>query len=683
MDQTADLYEKSVAAADYPQVMKDGVIRFVVPFWSIADQSRITLPPQPPAYWTPQRDVYLRASIHNEAFWAGAIGIAITKMVSLAWEIKSSSARRAKKMQEVLLQADGRRVGWVGFLSKQLRDYLNTDNGCHFQVVRKTKAYGSEIVGLKHLDSLRVTRTGDPRYPVLFRDRMNRLHQLRDYQVVSLSDMPDPGEMWYGVGFSAASRAYAAIYKLATIEWYLREKVGGLHPLAIHIVNIGMGDQIKDAIKVAKEDQMAKNVAAYMGAVIVPTPKDSVPEVKTIPLAEFPDRFNRKEEFDIAVLTYANAIGLDPQELQPLSGQPLGTGAQSQVLDDKAKGKGLAAWRQDTTHALNEFVLDEKSTFAFTERDYRDQERKTAVQKGHAEVAKLRIDSGVTTPDEEKQILVDFDDLPKAFLPQDVTPGDSVSDTDKVEQEEAEQAAAGQLPDTARPDEKPETETASEEDAALEEGADAKRKPALKKPVVTEKTHYTGAMVALFLPAPVAKKLALDDPEALPPDELHITLAYLGDTATETMDREAARHVVELVASSSPAIQGLINGQGRFVVDEAEGAFAHFLTYDSPALPDLRQKLVADLKAAGIAPVENHGFTPHITLIYNNDDLPPAVDLPVKDVKIPALVLAWGDERESFPFQGETVKASQEALAEAEARLAKLFGENPEEIAVP
>lgn len=690
MDQTADLYNKSVAAADYPQVMRDGVIRFMVPFWAISDQSRILLPPQPPAYWSPQRDAYLRASIHNEAFWAGAIGIAMTKMVGLAWEIKSSVPRRAARAQDILLQGDGRRVGWVGFLSKQLRDYLTTDNGSHFQIVRASKASGSRIIGLKHLDSLRCVRTGDPKYPLIFRDRMNRLHELRDYQVVSLSDMPDPGEMWFGVGMCAASRAYAAIYKLATIEWYLREKVGGLHPLAIHIVNGLLANQMDNAIKAAQEETVSKGVAAYMGAIIVPVPKENPPEVKTIPLAEFPDRFDRKQEFDIAVLTYANAIGLDPQELQPLSGQPLGTGAQSQVLDDKAKGKGLAAWRQDFTHALNEFVLDEKTTFAFTERDYRDQERKTAVQKARADVAKIRIDAGVTTPDQELQILVDADDLPKEFLPQDLTPGDSVSDTDKVEQEaDAQEGAAAAENMGPRPAESGEDQekpgdnsvdnsrdrTADKPDEDADE--DEEKKPAAKKPASKEAapSHYTSAMVALFLPESVARELALGEEDALPPSELHITLAYLGDTAAESIDREAVEEVVESIAAGARAIDGVINGQGLFIVDETEGTYAHFLTYDSPGLPALRQQLVESLKAAGIPPVENHGFTPHITLKYSDSPTPPKVELPVKDVKMPALVLAWGDERIQFPFQGETVKASEEALEEAQARLAKLFEE--------
>jgi hypothetical protein len=89
--------------------------------------------------------------------------------------------------------------------------------------------------------------------------------------------------------------------------------------------------------------------------------------VATIPLADFPDNFNRKDELDIAVLSYANNLGLDVQDLQPLTGRALGTGAQSQVLDEKSKGKGLAAFRQQFVHSFNTWVLPGMTTMAFAE----------------------------------------------------------------------------------------------------------------------------------------------------------------------------------------------------------------------------------------------------------------------------------------------------------------------------
>ena len=438
-----DFLQQSVTAGDNVSVTTSGgVLRLMVPFLSIGatDPQAIGTPPQPPPYWTFNRDAILRATVFQEAMWAASVGIAITKMASLSWSIVGDIPLRVKKAQSLLLSADGSRYGWSGFLAKQVRDYLTCDNGSHFEIVRATSALGSKITGLRHLSSLRCMRTGDPDIPIIYRDRRGRWHELKDYQVVSLADMPDADETYYGVGLCAASRAYNAIYKMTAIEWYLREKVAGLRPLAIYIVNGMMDNQIKNAVKSAEEDVIAKGVTAYMGAVIIGTPKDSVPQLVTIPLAELPDRFDRKEEFDIALLTYANSIGLDPQELQPLTGQSLGSGAQSAVLDSKEKGKGLSFWRQAYTHGLNQYVLDEMSTFAFIEKDYRDMKLSADISKLRADAAKIRVDSTITTPAQELQVMVDMDELPKEFLPSDQTPSTNLDDTEKPETEDQPEA---------------------------------------------------------------------------------------------------------------------------------------------------------------------------------------------------------------------------------------------------
>lgn len=430
------LISKSVTAGDVGDVGQNGVIRMIIPLGSWGIDSH-ALPAKLPPYWTQSRDFVLSSTVHHEAMWGAAVGIAITKTASLSFEIQGDVPLRVKRGQELFLSADGRRVGYVSFMAKHLRDFLTTDNGAFIEIVRATKSAGSAIIGIRHLDSRRCTRTGDPDIPVLYRDRMGVIHEMRDYQVIMLADMPDPADTYYGVGLCAASRAYPAIYKLASIEWYLREKVAGLHPLAIHIVNGILSNQLNDAIAGAKQETLGKGVAQYMGAVIVGIPAQTAPELVTIPLAELPDGFNRKEEFDISLLTYADCLGLDPQDLQPLTGQMLGTGAQSQILAEKAGGKGLAAWRQQWTHAVNEFILPEETVFVFVEKDYRDLKMKADVSKARADVSKVRIDAGITTAQQELQVLVDDDELPKEFLEVDATAGESLSDDEKpIEQDE-------------------------------------------------------------------------------------------------------------------------------------------------------------------------------------------------------------------------------------------------------
>jgi len=434
-DSNTDFLKKSVTAQDLGEVMKGGVMRLIIP-WAAYGYDQIQLPPKPPAFWTPQRDAVLRSTIYHEPMWAGAVGVGITKMASLAFEITSKVPKRQKEAQQLLLGADG--TSYIQFIAKGLRDFLTTDNGMFVELVRAKESLSSKIIGLRHLDSARCTRTGDIETPVLYRDRAGRIHELQDYQVLMFADMPDPAESYFGVGMCAASRAYIAIYKLAAIEWYIAEKVAGLHPLAIHIVNGVLDAQLKGAVDTAREEQVSRGIAAYMGAVIVGVPQQTAPSLVTIPLAELPNRFDRKEEFDLAVLSYANDLGLDIQDLQPLSGQSLGTGAQSNVLADKAQGKGLIIWRQEWTHLFNEYILDDLTEFAFIERDYRDRKQAADLQKTHAETAKARIEAQITTAEQEMVIMVQEDEIPAEFLPQAtsaaVTP---LSDTDKPDEADA------------------------------------------------------------------------------------------------------------------------------------------------------------------------------------------------------------------------------------------------------
>lgn len=427
--------QKSVTANEITTVKNGAVINLVVPFYQGYD--RLSLPPQAPPYWSLQRDAILRATVHHEAMWAAAVGIAISKLAALSFNVISKKPRLAKEAQDILINADGERVGWVGFISKVVRDYLTTDNGTFIEVVRATKSPGSKVLGLRHLDSMRITRTGDPAIPALYRDRWGKIHEMKDYQIIMFSDMPDPSETYYGVGMCAASRCYGAIYKLASIEWYLREKVSGLHPLAIHIVNGVLDQQLKGAIDAAKQEEISRGLVAYMGAVIVGIPAEQQPMVATIPLAELPDRFQRKEEFDLSMLTYADSIGLDIQELQPLSSGNLGNSTQSQMLHDKARGKGLTAFRQDFTHAMNHYVLPDGVEFEWLEKDYRDLTQKEDITTKRVANAQARITAQITTPAQELQLLVDEDELPKEFLTVDHTPEENLGDNEDADDQEA------------------------------------------------------------------------------------------------------------------------------------------------------------------------------------------------------------------------------------------------------
>lgn len=424
----AQVLKKSVTAEDYNvSPMQNILMHFIQP--------GVSTTPDLPAFWSPQRDYVLYGTLYRESMWAAAIYLAITKQVAESFEVDSDIPLRARRAQELFLGMDGGR-GWVSGLSRHLQAYLLTGNGGPVEIVRASGAPGSRILGLIPLDTFRTIRTGDPDVPLLYRDRRGYLHEIKVHEAFILSDSPDQSDLWYGIGHCSSERSYNAISKLEYIERYIRDKVSGQRALALDFINGVIDTQIRDAKTAAQAEAQAKGIVQYMGSVIIALMGDTPPQHVRINLAELPDGFNRKEEFDIAILTYARSIGIPVQDLQPLSGQGLGTGAQSVVLDEAAKGQGRAAWRKDWAHAVNQYVLDDKTTFHFSEKDIRDREREAKIRIDEAGAIKTWIDTGAITPAQALQLGVDRDQLPKEFITVDVTPGDTLSDTEKPETEE-------------------------------------------------------------------------------------------------------------------------------------------------------------------------------------------------------------------------------------------------------
>lgn len=406
----------SVTKGDQAQSYVDPIS--VMPFYAAYGSASIyKMLPDLPIYWSRNRDYYLRRTVLHEVHWSNAVGIAITKQAAKQFNLKSSNDLRRRKLRDIFLQANAGK-GWVHFLFQSLRDYLTTDNGSFVEIVRASSASGAKILGIVHLDSWRCTRTGDPETPVIYRDREGVLHELKDYQVFDITDMPDPAESFFGVGLCAASRAYNSIRRFAFINQYLLEKVSGMRPQSLHFITGVTERQLQNAMQTTEAEVRGKGAVAYRGAVMIPfIQRDAISHVE-IPVASLPDNFNYDDEESAALLAYANAIGMDIQDLKPLTGQALGTGAQSQVLHDKAGGKGLAAWDQDWEHKVNEWICDPDSSFFFMENDYRDEKQKADIASAWSSTAATLVgkDGVILQPAQAQKLLVSKDVLPPDIL---------------------------------------------------------------------------------------------------------------------------------------------------------------------------------------------------------------------------------------------------------------------------
>ncbi len=153
-----------------------------------------------------------------------------------------------------------------------------------------------------------------------------------------------------------------------------------------------------------------------------------------------------------------------------------------------------------------------------------------------------------------------------------------------------------------------------------------------------------GAIIALFPSKDDAQALALSG--GLSASELHITLLYLGkELSDEQVD--LIRAFLPVFAERLDPLEAKVTAVSRFT--EADGKTANVLLIDGPDFPSFREGLAAGLWILGIETPSEHGFIPHITLSYSEDERL-VEDHNGRELVFPAISLARGDEIEHFGF---------------------------------
>lgn len=179
-------------------------------------------------------------------------------------------------------------------------------------------------------------------------------------------------------------------------------------------------------------------------------------------------------------------------------------------------------------------------------------------------------------------------------------------------------------------------------------------KDAPRTPDAVKKAGHTGVMVALMLPEETAAAIAAINGVTEPADQLHMTLAYLGDSGEQALASNKGRIIAAMeqwATQSGKKLTGVINGVGRFATEERDGTNAVYLSPDMPELPALRQSLVEWIETSGFDYAQEHGFTPHITVAYVPKAEPtPTVRIDAIPLTFDAVTLAWGDEHYHFPM---------------------------------
>ncbi len=444
----------AIQGTTYPEPTYGGALLQLAIPWLPAAPTYTDLP----IYWTWRRDVLLSATMHKEDMWSSAVARTATKFAAHGFTIKDSkdSKLRVANSQKLLKEADGGQ-GWVTFAEKVIQDLLLCDNGIFMRVrhaddtVVKLKGVvvktmdgdfveadliesspGAKITGLYHMDSLRCMRTGNLAYPVRYQPPLGPPQLLRWDQVLMYADMPSPRAELYGVGFCAASRAYKTISTIAGLRQLLHEFVTGGGANKLVFVGGIQEQTLRGLISAGLSENQAKGFVYYLSAILGAIPGDSPVTTTEVLLKSLPQGFDPKQILDDAYLIYANAIGVPVQDLQPLSGQGLGTGTQSVILQEQARGIGMAAFLKWWEQTFSDRVLPATTELSFDdEHDLRDQEQRAKVAKLRADERAARIQSGEISPAMARQLAADAGDLPQELLAADATPGGQISDDEK------------------------------------------------------------------------------------------------------------------------------------------------------------------------------------------------------------------------------------------------------------
>lgn len=162
-----------------------------------------------------------------------------------------------------------------------------------------------------------------------------------------------------------------------------------------------------------------------------------------------------------------------------------------------------------------------------------------------------------------------------------------------------------------------------------------------------EDENSRGVMVAFYPSRVTADALAIRGGEK--PEEIHLTLAYLG-TVDEIGSPQRLAQAVQSFAGSASPIEGEIAGTGIFTAGPEPVTYASF---DAPGLPTFREILVSALNDAGFPPRSDHGFTPHMTLAYEARPLATVENL---RVRFETVSLVVGGERTDFVLTGEPLE---------------------------
>lgn len=332
-----------------------------------------------PAWWSRQRDNYLREIMTKSDHLAGALYNLSIKLRTIPLNIvaRNESIKphvdiAESYQKEIEIMSDFGR-GFDSLFSKWIEDFHTQDNGAFLEIIAdgpKDGAIRGRVLSIAHLDSACCTRTGNALYPVIYTDPVSgKSYKLHRTRVVATSQRPSPKHGMYGVGYCSVSSILNSAQSLIDNLIYKQERVGSRPAEAFIITGGGLDpDDIKSAIALQRVQDSNAQLQKYSSTVIAGSRNIQDPKFYVHRLNEMPEWFNEKESTIISMAVIAMGFGMDARELFPAM-ESGATKADAIISHIKQRGKGPGHVLSVMEGILNTYVLPSFLKAVF---DYQD-----------------------------------------------------------------------------------------------------------------------------------------------------------------------------------------------------------------------------------------------------------------------------------------------------------------------
>ena len=331
-------------------------------------------------WWSTARDNQLSSFWKQVDYLSGAIYTMESKMSAIPVRVQARDQSIKEHVKEANAETERLLIGaefgqgWSSFYEKFVEALITQDNGTFAEIIGAGSPDGPIIgkpITVRTLDPSRSQRTGDPEFPVVYRDANGKMYKVHFTRIMHKAQMESTISQMYGVGFCSVSRAVNISQTLLDILIYKGEKLGSRPRRGLMVTGGGLDpEDIASAFTRVESIEDSQSLSRYSKIAVVGD--SSLPDAKLelTDLSSLPDGFDERTNVELGMAVIAMAFGLDARELFPAL-QTGASRADALIQHLKQRGKGPGQIIQLTELMFNSKYLPPYLKLVF---DFQDDE---------------------------------------------------------------------------------------------------------------------------------------------------------------------------------------------------------------------------------------------------------------------------------------------------------------------